>query len=634
MRFLKMAILLLLPFRLWGQIVDSVRLLPSSEIVAKRLNYFTIGQTQLISDTTTLFLYQNQSLNQYLLAETPLSIKSYGTGAATMTLRGLAASHTALLWNGINLQNPLTGIMDISLLNVGATQQVNLKLGGGAALFGSGAIGGTVLLDNQQPQKEGLHGQFGYGLGTNNWENRVGQFDYKYKKIAASIRYSSQRATNDFEFRNTAEIGQPLQKSHNSAYHLSNFSGNFYAQLSKKDFLKSHFWRSTNFREIAPTMTAATDGAFYKDTSNRLLIEWIHFFKKSYLKLRNASIFDKNFYESNTIKNSQNGIHSRITEGEWNYNFSDKHFFRVGINNTYDYSSNNNYKDSPHRNRFAIFVNDAFSTRFITLTGNIRQEWVDNNITPTTFSVGFEKLFLKKANDEMGHKMRWILRGAISRNFNVPTFNDLYWTQLGNPNLVNENGWSSEIGVTFKDKGLENQWEMYSTFFNINIKNRIVWLPDVDGRWRPTNLNRVYSKGAEFGAKYNYSGSIWQYRMVINYQLAQATDGNGDVQLYVPLHSGNASLTGRFKKWYATWQQSASSRRYSTTDKKAWTNPFTLVNSVLGYSPSVCASNERNILLNMDFRLRIENVLNTDYEVIRFYPTARRLYRLEISILF
>lgn len=600
---------------------DSVRLLPSAEITAQRLNVFSIGQTQMHSDSQTLSLYKNSSLADYLQSETPLSIRTYGTGLASVATRGMAANHTALLWNGINLQNPLNGLNDMGLLDVGTTQRVDVKLGGSSALFGSGAIGGVIYLDNEKPKTEGFHANLGYTRGSYDLQNAHGELSFNKKKVGGSIRIAQQSATNDFEFRNTAEIGQPLQRANHAAYNLVNMTANLFAELSDKDFIKLNFWQSHNYREITPTMTARNDNAIYRDSAKRIVGEWAHIFKKSYLKMRGAYIFDKNAYQSDVISNSQNGIGSAIGEVEWNANISKKQTLRVGLNATNDYSNNSNYTENHQRTRLALFVNDAFITNFITLTANIRQEWM-NQWQPTTFSTGFEKKLLKPHS-----YYQLLLRGSLSRNYNVPTFNDLYWAELGNPNLETEQGWSKELGVSLKTKKDKHQYQAHLTFFDIDMKNRIVWLPQTNGQWRPTNIERIQSRGIETWGGYQGATAHFQYKINANYQFAHATDGKGGVQLFVPAHNGSVSAWLKYRSVYASWQETASSKRYGTTDKTTWTNPFTVADATVGFTPSVKK-------VNFDVRLQISNVFDADYQVIRFYPNMKRTFRLALGLSF
>ncbi len=633
-------IFLIVVMPLHAQTSDTTKQLPAAEVTAQRLNVFSIGQTQLQSDSLTLDLYKNQHLSDYLQAETPLSIRTYGTGLASVAVRGMAANHTAILWNGINLQNPLNGLNDMALLDVGSTQRIDVKLGGNSALFGSGAIGGVVYLDNEKPKTDGFHGQIGYGLGSYGFRNEQAQLDFKKKKIGGSLRIAHQAAKNDFLFRNTAEIGQPLQNATHAAYNLLNINVHVFAELTQKDFLKVNFWQSNNQRDITPTMTARPDNAVYSDSASRGVVEWTHFLQKSYFKVRGAFVFDKNFYNSDVVQNSQNNIRSYVGEAEWNVNFSQKHTLRAGFNTTADLSDNTNYGDNHQRTRLALFVNDALTTKFITLTANIRQEYL-NKLQPTTFSFGFEKKLFESVNTQqltvnneqvttpnssfIIHHSSLILRGSLSRNFNVPTFNDLYWAGLGNPNLETEQGWSKEVGISYKSHSTRRSFQAHLTAFDIEMSNRIVWQPQTDGRWRPTNINRFLSRGIETGARFQGTIQMFGYKINAQYQYVHATDGNGGVQLFVPAHNGSVSAWLTYKNGYFAWTQTASSKRFGTTDKTTWTNPFTLADATLGFTPSVKK-------LKTDIRLQMTNVFNTDYQVIRFYPNPKRMVRLALSL--
>ncbi len=612
---------------------DSTKQLPTAEVTSQRLNAFSIGQTRLQSDSLTLSFYKNRHLSDYLQAETPLSIRTYGTGLASVAVRGMAANHTAILWNGINIQNPLNGLNDMALLDIGSTQKVDVKLGGNSALFGSGAIGGVVYLDNEKPKSDGFQAQLGYGLGSYGFRNEQLEVGFNNKKIGSSFRIAHQAATNDFLFRNTAEIGKPLQRATHSAYDLWNMTANLYFMITPKDYLKVNYWQSDNDRDITPTMTARNDNATYKDKAQRMVGEWTHLFNKSYFKIRQAYIFDKNIYNSDVVQNSQNNIRSLISEADWNIHFTPKHTLRVGANSTFDQSKSNNYLNNHERTRLALFINDALTTDFITLTANIRQEYL-NKLQPTTFSLGFEKEIKAFGVKEKAAATNYpfLLRGSLSRNYNVPTFNDLYWAELGNLNLETEQGWSKEVGISYKNHNKRSSFQAHLTAFAIDMSNRIVWQPQTDGRWRPTNINRFLSRGIETWTRYEGTIRAFIYKINAQYQYVHATDGNGGVQLFVPSHNGSVSAWLTYKKAYFSWTQTASSKRFGTTDKTTWTNPFTLADVTLGLTPSVKLRFGQLNALKTDIRLQVTNVFNTDYQVIRFYPNPKRMVRLAVGL--
>ena len=88
-------------------------------------------------------------LSELISGYSPVFIKSYGKGStATASFRGAAATHTQLLWNGMNLNSPMRGIADLSLLPVFFTDDVFLLHGGSSMVEGSGALGGSIHLEN------------------------------------------------------------------------------------------------------------------------------------------------------------------------------------------------------------------------------------------------------------------------------------------------------------------------------------------------------------------------------------------------------------------------------------------------------------------------------------------------------
>ena len=93
--------------------------LPAYEVTSLRLNQFDVGQSRLDMDSFTLKINRNQNIADFLQNNTPLSIKAYGTGLATVSMRGTGSSHTAIVWNGFSIQNALNGLVDLPLNEMG-----------------------------------------------------------------------------------------------------------------------------------------------------------------------------------------------------------------------------------------------------------------------------------------------------------------------------------------------------------------------------------------------------------------------------------------------------------------------------------------------------------------------------------
>ena len=85
----------------------------------------------------------------YLLSkQTPIYIKSSGPGGlSTISIRGAGASHTQLYWNGISINSPTLGQLDLATLPVAFIDHAEIHLGASSVVDGSGGLGGAIQLN-------------------------------------------------------------------------------------------------------------------------------------------------------------------------------------------------------------------------------------------------------------------------------------------------------------------------------------------------------------------------------------------------------------------------------------------------------------------------------------------------------
>lgn len=615
-------LIFIFPFALTAQ-SDSLRFLPQIEISSQRLNLFTNGHNKLNFDSTTLHLAQNNSLSEFLQNSTPLSIKAYGTGLSTVSSRGTGSSHTAIVWNGFNIQNALNGLVDLPLSETGAFEHIGVKFGGGSAIYGSGAIGGAIYLDNDIANKKGFHSELGLLSGSYGLMGQSMKISTGNNKMAAAFRLSHQASKNEFIYKNTADIGQPLKYIENAAFERFNLTGSFFFNIGKNHFLKINAWESRNDRGVIPTMTAQNDKAHLEDAHSRITAEWSFFKNNTVTKARAAYFDEDNFYRSTIVDSSRNRVKTTIGEIEHNIEWRNNQSLRMGINWTHNTALTNNYEKTYERTRLAAF--SAYNIKIFKTDFSfaVRQELLDKQFIPFTYSLGFQRALL---NIENAPQLRWILRGSASRNYNLPSLNDLYWTNLGNPNLKAENGVSVELGT---DLNVQHSPTISSkisfTSYAMKTKDWIQWSPNSEGVWKPANLNTVFSKGVEAFYKWAYLKKDFSTHFNINYQLAQSTDTEGYQLLYTPIHSSNAGVFLKYKKLYFQYNQSASSRRFSTTDNSTWTKAFSIGNSTIGSTFSIKKC-------TLDASFKITNIFNADYQIIAFYPNPRQQMFINVSL--
>ena len=596
-------------------------LLPTAEISASRFQRFSVGQTRLVVDSFDLKNFNQQSIAELLSATTPLSIKSYGaTSSATVALRGTSASHTALLWNGFDLRSSMSGLSDLSILPT-IFEHIEVKNGGGSALFGAGAVGGAIYFDSDIPQKQGIHAHAHATVGSFGLTGQALDFSIgKKDKVAFDARFSQSAAANDFPFLNVASIGKPTQRQVNAASENQHFLSNLFLQVTENQTLKASFWHQNADRQIPPTMTTRTDSARQNDAADRLTAEWsLAASPKLSVKTRAAFFSEKLNYASLTVAESRNAMKNFVAEAEVLRDFSSFGTARLGINFTKQIVESSNFADTKSRRRIAVFGSQTIDFQQFKAVINLRQELADGKLTPFTFNIGAEQSLKSKI---FSLKSDWILRGSVARNYNLPALNDLYWATLGNPNLQAESGWSQEIGADWT----VGKKTASVTFFNLNVDNWIQWSPAADGIWRPSNLKNVWSRGIEAQVKTVFLIKQIVLKPQIGYQLTRVSD---DVYLnkqliYVPIHSVSANIRWIFKDFNGGFSQTYSSQRFASFDNSTFADGFTVGNIWAG---------GRIVLgkFSVNGLLKIQNIWNADYQVLPFYANPKRHFLAEIS---
>jgi len=96
-----------------------------------------IGFKKVRMDSALLIPNINADLSTILAQYSTIFIKTYGNGSlATPSFRGTSAHHTQVEWNGITLNSPMLGQMDLARLPVSQFDGVQI-LYGGAGIFNS-----------------------------------------------------------------------------------------------------------------------------------------------------------------------------------------------------------------------------------------------------------------------------------------------------------------------------------------------------------------------------------------------------------------------------------------------------------------------------------------------------------------
>jgi len=610
---------------------DTTLLLKEVIVTANRLENFSAGTKIQTIDSLSLKQNRFSDLSVLLANESPLFIKSYGLGSlASSSFRGGSASHTAVLWNGFNLNNPMYGQSDLALIPNNFINSVDIQYGGASALWGSGAVGGTVHLNNRPVFDNGLSIIAGSSFGSFSGFRQNVSVEISKQKWISSIKLFHNSAENNFPFYNTQLEDSPEQTQNNAELKQYGLLTENYFRINEKQRINVRYWYQFSDRNIPPTMLQSSGESNQKDESHRVTSEWqltgkkiIYFVRAAYFDEK--LVYDDVSFDEASLSRSQN----IIAEAESKITINENHFINGGINNTFATAASDGYPDKKNQERFAVFASYSFvsENKKFRSAISVREEIFKNQPVPFTYSAGMEYQLLK-----------WIsLKGNFSSIYRIPTLNDLYWNPGGNPDLLPESGYSEELGtiiqIQTKNEKIKLQFE--PTVFNRNITNWIIWLPG-QSYWSPQNIMEVWSRGVETKSELFYKqkefklklGVMTNYVVSTNEKAKTANDASVGKQLiYVPMYSGHGKITIGYKKLLFSFHQSYTGYRYTATDNSAFLKPYMLSNVHAAYN----ISRKKH---SIDLSAQVNNLFNEQYQVMLNRAMPLRNFRLGITVQF
>ncbi len=571
---------------------------------------------------------------QSLLADyANVNIRSYGySGLSNVSMRGASSSQTAVLWNGFNLQDPLNGGVNLLLFPLFFVDNVSVQKGGSAALFGSGAMGGVISLENQMSFNKGL----GIGLFTS-----LGSFENM--QYGASVRYSGKKAVflikafhkegkNDFPFTNTEQFGKPEVRQNNAALTQWGLLQENAFQIGKKQILNTHFWYQKTDHQLPPNMTQISSQKSQLDESIRGSIDWNYYSNNWQITLRNGTFYNQlNYSDPETKIYTNHQSISNISEAETNFKLrKQKDLLNAGLNYTYERGLSEAYSANAYRNRFALFASYQWQfAKKISLTGSGRKEYVDHRFTPFTFAL---KLSAKKIGG-------FQFFAQFAQNYRIPTFNDLYWFDgmaRGNPDLKDESSWNLEAGSAYLKELGNNAFMVKVSIFNSYYTNLIQWVP-VQGVWMPTNQQEVWSRGAEIRLNYSYRSKKWMTKVGASYSYIHSTlekkaENEPESILHkqlilTPMHQANFNVKLQYRAWGLEFIQDILGKQYITADHTDWMEAYTLGNLILSWENKVFKQ-------PLAISFRWNNIWNTVYQTMPSYAMPLSSYELSVRFSF
>ncbi|MBS1486487.1 MAG: TonB-dependent receptor [Bacteroidetes bacterium] len=598
----------------WAQQNEPTLLKPITVYGLPEEKYLT-GSSVVPLDSALKAHEHSRSLGEILAYQFPVYFRTYGNGMlAGISMRGTSPQHTAVLWNGININSFSLGQADFSILPAAALDEVKVHEGAGSARYGSGAFGGSVLI-NSYPSS-----------GKNNLTlaQEAGSFGRYFSSATASYtlnRWSLKTNIYNLSSQNNFPVLATGERQPHAAFRQSGILQDIEYKWSESKMVSLHYWYHNADRDIQPTIGQQNATDNQQDRNHRFSIQYRSYSRYGLLSLTGGYINDVIVYNNNPggvirwVSAARHefvwaSFHTQV-RAEWNHI----------IGNIANYQNGHAQED---RYDFTSSIQKNLGER-LSLTLNLRQPVVSRFQAPFLPYLGAEFMLLKKARHEIK------IRGSLSKNYRVPTLNDRYWQNAGNKNLLPETSHAAEAGINYRLGSLE----ISNTWFAQKVDDWIQWVPGQAGVYRPQNIEQVLAKGMEVRISSRQKINEVILLPSFSYQFTQSTTTQAPASLqytlgkqliYTPQHTATGFVQLVWRKFSSDITAQYNGLRYTDLgNSDAYALPaYVLFNFSMG---KFWVSHQHRF----DLRVSIKNISNLDYQLYAGRAMPGRHYNLQFT---
>lgn len=596
-----------------------------------------------------------------------VTVKDYGGigGLKTVSIRSLGAQHTAIGYDGIALTDCQTGQIDIGRFSLDNVDQLSLSNGQSDNIFQPArffASAGILNIQTLTPRfEEGKRTNVSASFKTGSWGlvNPSLLLEQQLNR-KWTVTANGEWMSSDGQYPYTLHYGNAeddltsREKRKNTDVQTLRAEAGLYGNFSDKEQwrLKAYYFQSSRGLPNATT--------FYYDFSTQHLWDKNTFIQSQYKKefskqwvFQTSAKWNWNYqrYLDPDSKNSSGKTENSYYQQE--YYLSASVLYRLLSNLSFSLSTdgsintmNADLKNFVHPTRYSWLT--AFAGKYmndwLTLSASALATVINEDVEKGGSAGNHRKLtpyvsasFKPLQNEEL--RIRLFYKDI----FRLPSFNDLYYEEVGNSKLKPENARQYNVGVTYSKNVCSFLPYLSATidgYYN-KITDKIIAYPTKNlAVWSMRNLGSVEIKGVDATAsialqpweniRINLSGNYTYQRAldVTNSDLDSEEGRTYKHQIaYTPRVSGSGQA-GIETPWVnLSYSFLFSGKRYQQGENIA-------ENRLDSYSDhSISASRSFKIMkTNTSVSVEVLNIADKNYEIIRNFPMPGRSVRATISI--
>lgn len=653
--------------------LDSILQLETVAVVAKHKPYQAVIPSQTLSGK------ELQQLNAHSVADAiryfaGVQLKDYGGvgGIKTLDIRSMGTNHMGVFYDGIQLGNAQNGQIDLGKYSLDNIESIQLYNGQKSEIFQSAkdfGSAGTVYITTRRPRfEEGKRynlrvmmktGSFGLANPSALWEYKLSQ----RVSLSANVEYTYATGRYKFRYRKIFSDGTlawdtTAVRQNGDVYALRAEAGLFGSINGGQWNVKAYFYDSER----------GIPGAIVNNVWKNAQRQW-----------------DRNLFAQGSLRKRFSSryvmmLNAKYARDYMHYNNPDT---------TLMYIDNEFWQQEVYvsaANKFSIFqnwdVNLSVDYQWNTLDANLTQFVYPTRHTAlaalaTAFTYGgfkaqasvlgtfvSDRSKIMNGGNMLGYRTKHFdkftpavfvayqpfehhdfdVRAFYKRIFRMPTFNDLYYTDIGNADLRPEYASQYDVGARYTchmaDGVLRSINVSADAYYNY-VSDKIIAVPKGTGqyRWMMMNIGKVKIRGVDATARAEFAlpyGIGLNTQLNYTYQRAQdytdPTDNADEAGTYkgqiayMPRHSGSVIVGGEWQRLKLNYSFIYVGERYHNSSNIAanYEQPW--------YTHDISGSYEMKLGTTLvKATLEVNNLLNQQYEVICNYPMPGRNFKVILS---
>ena len=616
-----------------------------------------------------------EGLNSHSIADairyfSGVQVKDYGGvgGIKTIDIRSMGTNHLGVFYDGIQLGNAQNGQIDLGRFSLDNIEEISLYNGQKSEIFQPArdyGSAGTVYIKTRRPKFSGEKnnnfnvtmrtGSFGLANPSLRWEHRfsrnvsmslnaeytyaTGQYHFRYRKKFSdgTIAWDTTavRKNGDVQALRVegAVFGAIEDGKWNAKFYYYDsergipgaivnnvwmnsqrqWDRNFFAQGSWQKRLSEKF-------EMMVNAKYARDFMHYHNPDTTLMLVDNKFWQDEiYISSANKYTILPDWDVNLSVDYKWNYLNSTLT----NFSYPQRHTALVALATARTW-----HRFKCQASLLYTMIDDRYKTIYQGQTLARHSKWM-HKFTPAVFM-----------NYQPIQRYDFYLRAFYKRIFRMPTFNDLFYTDMGNANLRPEYANQFDLGFWYqrlREDGFFTGLKFTADAYYNTITDKIIAVPSGRGqyRWTMMNIGKVRIMGVDVTARatmhlardFNVDINLsYTYQKARDYTDPEDTGFGGTYKgqiAYIPWHSG--SVVGR-----ATWRDLdvnysfiyVGERYSSSCNERSYHQPPWYTHDLSASYTFTLGSTKFKVAAE------VNNLFNQYYDVIINYPMPGRNYKL------